>query len=378
MKRIILFSCALGFVFMLGATIARAQGAAAASTRPPVTLKVGDQAPPLAVEKWIKGQPVNSFQAGHVYIVEFWATWCGPCRAAMPHLSELAGKLKGKATVIGFDVQELIAGKNKNGDYITKVENFVKNLGDGMDYTVAADVREGTTWNTWMKAAGLGGIPASFVIDQEGKIVWIGHPMSGLDEVVDLVLQRKFDDAAREEITAKRKKNFEKVKELRAKLDEAKKSGNTAEILAATEAVNEVQPFMQDALLVAKYEHLRATDPKKAKQFALDAAKKHANNPLLLQSLSKAISDTRYPQGQQPDYALAVQIMEQAVARCAPDDPYAYSNLAEAYFKSGKMKEAVKTQERVVAILADTSLVEQKQEVKDRAAETLEKYKKAV
>lgn len=378
MKKTSLFVFAL-IIFLMGtAKIVHAQNAAAASMTPPVTLKVGDQAPPLVAAKWIKGQPVNAFQPGHVYIVEFWATWCGPCRSAMPHLSELSRKLKGKATVIGFDVRELIAGKNKDGDYITKVANFVKNLGNGMDYTVAADVREGTTWDNWMKAAGLGGIPASFVIDQDGKIAWIGHPMSGLDEVVDLVLARKFDEAERERLNAERRTKYEKMKELRAKLDEAKKSGNTAEILAATEAMQAVQPFMVDALLVAKYEHLRATDLKKAKQFALEAAKKHADNPLALQTLAKAIADSKQPQGAQPDHALAVQIMEQAVARCAPDDPYAYSNLAEAYFKSGRMKDAVKTQERVVAILADTSLVEQKQEVKDRAAETLEKYKKAV
>jgi thiol-disulfide isomerase/thioredoxin len=378
MKRTKLFSFAL-IIFLMGAAkIVQAQNAAAASLRPPVTLKVGDPAPPLVAEKWLKGQPVTAFKSGHVYIVEFWATWCGPCRAAMPHLSELARKLKGKATVIGFDVQELIAGKNKSGDYITKVANFVKNLGDGMDYTVASDVREGTTWNTWMKAAGLGGIPASFVIDQEGKIVWIGHPMSGLDEVVDLVIERKFDDAARERLNAEKKKNYEKMKELRTKLEEAKKGGNTADILTATEALQAVQPFMVDALLVAKYQHLRTTDLKKAKQFALEAAKKHADNPLVLQTFAKAIAETKEPEGQQPDHVLSVQIMEQAVARCAPDDPYAYSNLAEAYFKSGRMKDAIKAQERVVAILADTSLVEQKQEVKDRAAETLEKYKKAV
>src|SRR5687768_5815604 len=70
------------------------------------TLIVGDPAPPIAVRKWIKGDPVTNFQPGKVYVVEFWATWCGPCQAAMPHLSELARKYKGKAEVISFDVKE--------------------------------------------------------------------------------------------------------------------------------------------------------------------------------------------------------------------------------------------------------------------------------
>jgi hypothetical protein len=44
----------------------------------PVTLKVGDSAPKLAVSKWVQGEPVKDLEEGKAYMVEFWATWFGP------------------------------------------------------------------------------------------------------------------------------------------------------------------------------------------------------------------------------------------------------------------------------------------------------------
>jgi thiol-disulfide isomerase/thioredoxin len=51
------------------------------------TLKVGDAAPKLQVAKWVQGEEVKEFDKAKAYIVEFWATWCGPCKASIPHLN---------------------------------------------------------------------------------------------------------------------------------------------------------------------------------------------------------------------------------------------------------------------------------------------------
>src|SRR5579885_2983131 len=93
------------------------------------TLGVGDPAPKLQVKSFIKGEPVKEFQAGKNYVVEFWATWCGPCKATIPHLTELQKKHP-EVAFIGVSVFE--------SDQ-SAVEPFVKEMGDRMDYRVALD-----------------------------------------------------------------------------------------------------------------------------------------------------------------------------------------------------------------------------------------------
>jgi thiol-disulfide isomerase/thioredoxin len=152
------------------------------------TLSVGDKAPPLAIEKWVKGEAVTSFQKGKVYVVEFWATWCGPCIKGMPHLSELQKKYKDKGvTIIGCTSAD-------PGNTLEKVEKMVADKGDTMGYTVAWD-SERKTNEAYMKAAAQNGIPCAFIVNQEGNIAWIGHPTK-MDDVLDQVVAGKFDSKA--------------------------------------------------------------------------------------------------------------------------------------------------------------------------------------
>src|SRR5262245_40700130 len=67
-----------------------------------VTLKVGDAAPALAIGDWVQGEPVTGFEKGKVYVVEFWATWCGPCRKSIPHLTKLQAENREAVTIIGI------------------------------------------------------------------------------------------------------------------------------------------------------------------------------------------------------------------------------------------------------------------------------------
>lgn len=172
----------------LGQTPAPAAAAPAQPKAP--ALKAGSPAPELKVEKFIKGEPIKGFEKGRVYVVEFWATWCGPCIASMPHISELQRHYKDKGvTICGVNVWE---EKDYTEATFTKAESFVKERGDNMAYTVAFDGGAKFMQTNWMEAADQNGIPAAFVVDKKGVIAWIGHPMN-LDMVLDMVVGDTWD-----------------------------------------------------------------------------------------------------------------------------------------------------------------------------------------
>ena len=144
---------------------------------------IGSQAPKLQIEHWIKGNPVDLAKADEkkIHVIEFWATWCGPCRDSIPHLTELQGKYKSKGvTVIGITDEPKAT-----------VERFVRRQDKKMDYTVA--IEKGDTMSqAYMRAYGQTGIPATFVVDQKDRIVWVGHPKNGLDDVIDRLVNGTF------------------------------------------------------------------------------------------------------------------------------------------------------------------------------------------
>ena len=72
----------------------------------PKALNIGDPAPVLDISNWVKGSPVK-FEKDHAYVVEFWATWCGPCRINIPKLTALQARYPAnKLTVIGVSIDQ--------------------------------------------------------------------------------------------------------------------------------------------------------------------------------------------------------------------------------------------------------------------------------
>lgn len=148
---------------------------------------IGEKAPSLYLSAWLKGSPIERFSNGQIYVVEFWATWCRPCKAAMPRLSALKSKFKDKVTFIGVDIYE------KKGTPVKRIKAFVDSMGGLMDYNVA--IQDSNFMEThWMQttAGSYDGIPKSFVIDSKGRLAWTGHPKD-LEPVLSKIVNGKWD-----------------------------------------------------------------------------------------------------------------------------------------------------------------------------------------
>lgn len=177
-----LLPCLLATALLAAPTVHAKPEESAASETAPAKLEPGASVTPDAFGKmeWIQGEGPKAWEPGKVYIFECWATWCGPCIAAIPHVNELHKKYAEKGLrVHGINVWE--RGPKE------KVEKFVKGKGDGMSYPVAYS-KEGDAFETgWLKPAGVNGIPHAFVV-ADGKLLFSTHPMKLTDEVIENLL----------------------------------------------------------------------------------------------------------------------------------------------------------------------------------------------
>lgn len=145
--------------------------------------KPGVAVTPEALGKleWIQGDAPTGWEPGKLYVLECWATWCGPCVAAIPHVDALYDKYEPQGLrVIGVSVWER-SGKEP-------VAAFVKKKADGMSYPVAYAKRGGAFDTQWLDPAGVTGIPRAFVV-KDGKVLATTHPARLTDETIEALLK---------------------------------------------------------------------------------------------------------------------------------------------------------------------------------------------
>lgn len=309
------------------------------------TLKIGDSAPPLQTGKWIQGEPVKEFAKDKVYLVEFWATWCGPCRTTIPHLNDLHQKYQDQGlVVIGQDVWEQDE---------SEVPKFVKSMGNKMTYRVVLDNKEGSEKGkmaeTWMKAAGRNGIPSAFLVNQEGRIAWIGHPMELEEALLEKVLTGNYDLAQAAADQAQQEKLQTRAAALWRQFSEAmgKREWDKAEA-----ALNETEKIMPPKFKTNLELHrlrflLNKQDTAGACQLARRLSDANQTNPPLQNQLAWILATTlKEPSSD----CLKIAEKSAMIAVQASESSATLDTLARIQFLKGEKDKAVATQEKAVKL----------------------------
>ena len=195
---------------LLAAIISQAPAATQAAPAAPaapttLALSIGSKAPIPEISDFVRGEKPTFFEPGKVYVIEFWATWCPPCRQSMPHLTKLAEDMKSKGVVI----------VGVSDEKVETVRTFLEKdeWKQKARYTLATDP-DRSTHKAYMEASGQGGIPTAFIV-KEGVVQWIGHPMemdAPLAKIVDgtwdpKTAKQTFEDAVAEEMKAMGRQN---------------------------------------------------------------------------------------------------------------------------------------------------------------------------
>jgi len=275
-------------------------------------LDVGDAAPELTVGEWVRGESVLLSQAKgkSVVIVEFWATWCPPCRESAPHLSALQAKHKARGLVVVGLTKEA-AGEVK--EWLTDHPEIK------MDYHVGVD-KQGLTDKVYMK--GVDGIPHAFIVDKAGVVCWKGHPLDGMDRVLEQVLAGTFDLKKAKEKTQLRKALFSAAQ--RGAMDDALKS---CEQLIAVDSADPEAYGLKVRILEAMEQPDKAFAAKKAMADAFQGSAE------VLSAL--AMRTVQQTAATPPDVELALQAAGQAVKVSRRKDVTSLAALGQVYGRLG-------------------------------------------
>ena len=321
------------------------------------TLTIGSTAPAIDIEHWVSdGQgsfkPVTEFKEGNIYVIEFWATWCGPCIASMPHLCELQNKFADKGV-------QIISVSDEDLD---TVNEFLEQEFDGEEadtygeltsqYCLTTDPDESVS-NDYFRASGQKGIPCAFIVGKTGLIEWIGHPIE-MEKPLDAVIGDTWD---RDAFTAKLKKQ----QAMESRMDKVIETLQGGDMENGLEQLDEVlADFDGDdssalSLHMMRLEVLNAMDADDIpEQFEviIKLAQKvdDENTPMVLNQIAWGVVEGEQAGNGVSDELLAIALKAAVVAaEKSPEEAAILDTLAHLQFLNDDLDAALKTQKKAVA-----------------------------
>jgi thiol-disulfide isomerase/thioredoxin len=308
-----------------------------------VVVNLGDAPPKTLPQEWIQGDAVKSFEPGKVYLVEFWATWCPPCRESIPHLNALHNKFKDKGLVI--------IGVNA-GESAAKARLFVKQEGTNMAYRVALDGDGKMTFAWFDPTLESFPIPFCYLIDKTGTVLYTGSPMALTESLIEQTVNGTMT-LEKMRAYSKELERGQALFKLAAQYEESMQKKDWTNASALLNELEKASGTDKKRMNVVRFERLRLLlnrgDAKAASEFAskLSDTESKEDAGLLNAMAWELVTESGITER---DYVLAEKLCRQADVLVEHKHPQVLDTLARIQFMTGKKSEAIATQEKAVSL----------------------------
>lgn len=156
-------------VFILIATAAIAQS----------NINIDEKAPAINITDWVLNKPDDIALSGKYIVLEFWATWCGPCIAAVPHMNELQSKVN-DPNLMFISITD---------ESVEKIKRTVEKI--DFKSAVVTDLTKQTQVNFGDGKKGLEAYPMTVLIDNDGVVKWIGEPKQLTKDILNQLVSNE-------------------------------------------------------------------------------------------------------------------------------------------------------------------------------------------
>ena len=311
---------------------------------PPVMsepIMIGDVAPGLTGAKWLRGNPIVKWQEGHLYLLDFWATWCAPCLQMMPTHQALQDRYENnRFHVIG------VAIWSQEGP-MSPDQALEKH--SGLTYAVAQDVGDRLA-GQFMGGTGTQGLPTFMLVDQQGRLAWVGEPGEEFDTVLEELIDGTFDLAAARKGDIVRRES----QAIFSQIDDLRREGRPWEAAESVDKVIAIDPRENGWAYAMKYEILvgECNAPGEAKKEAENfLAKEPGLNPFFNYVFALRITRADGTGGpHQRELDLGLHLAKRAVDLSKEPNADYLASVARIYSLRGEMDDAVRWQQRAITV----------------------------
>ena len=334
------------------ATVLGFQPALASDNEKP--LKIGSPAPSIEIAHWLsdgngKFKHIQQFESGKVYIVEFWATWCGPCIQSMPMLAEIQKKYAEQGLqIISISDEDLDTVNAFLEGNVRGKETSYAELTSAYCLTTDPDQ---SVFNDYMEASGQDGIPTAFLVGKTGEIEFIGHPLE-MEEPLKQILADKWDREA-----------FLKQQEEKAKLDQTLQQGmrklrsklQSGDMDGAIEVADALIKENKDNAAGVQFKGIRVQllmqkGGAAAAEAFVEFATENQDDPQLLNEMAWTVVEMKQANAEQADAEIlnaAIKTAKMALKNNS-NDAMILDTLGHLLYYNGDLDEAIKVQRLAV------------------------------